>query len=104
MVVGKVIYNFSQLTHFIPASVGQVTGTVLVTLEPVYSICAHSLLTEDAFKARLTQASSIDVVTLGSILTIAPFCTLVAVCTYGTFLLAPAEHKVIKVIGMETLS
>lgn len=66
--------------HHLPHSVGGITRAVLVTDEAVKARRTESLLTIRAFKACFTQTSSIDVVTLRTVLTLTP---LVALWTIG---------------------
>lgn len=59
----------------------------LVTDETIESWWTESFLTIGTFKARFTQTSSIDVVTLGTILALTLLVTLCAVGAHWTVLL-----------------
>lgn len=75
------------LMSHLPHGVGGITGAVLVTDEAVQAWGTESLLAIRAFKACFTQAGSIDVVTLGSILTLTPLVTLRTIGAHRTVFL-----------------
>lgn len=78
------------LMSHLPHGVGGITRAVLVTDKAVEAGGTESLLAIRAFKARLTQAGSIDMVTLGSILTLTPLVTLRTKAAHRTVFLTPA--------------
>lgn len=78
------------LMSHLPHGVGGITRAVLVTDKAVEARGTESLLAIRAFKARLTQAGSIDMVTLGSILTLTPLVTLRTKAAHRTVVLTPA--------------
>lgn len=65
----------------------------LVAFYPIEPLGTHPFLTVDAFKARVAEAGPVDVVALGSVLTVTPLRTLDAVRPHRTLLLAPAEKQ-----------
>lgn len=73
----------------LPDGVGGITGAELVTDETVQARRTESFLTIGAFKTCFTQTSSVDVVTLGTILALALLVTLRAVGAHWTVLLTP---------------
>lgn len=80
--------DIAQMSH-LPHGVGGITGAVLVTDETVEAWGTESLLAIRAFKPRFTQTGSIDMVTLGSILTLTPLVTLRTKGAYRTVILTP---------------
>ena len=73
----------------LPACVGSVAGTLLVTLEAVASGGTGAHLAHVPREARLAGAGSADVVALGAVLTAAGLSTAHAVGPHGTLLLTP---------------
>ncbi len=73
-----------------PHCVAAVAEAVLVADEAVEAWGTESLLAVRAFKARFTQTGSIDVMTLGSVLTLTPLVTLWTKAAHRTVLLTPA--------------
>lgn len=73
----------------LPHSVGGITGAVLVTDEAVEAWGTESLLAIRAFKPCFTQTGSIDMVTLGSILTLTLLVTLRTKGAHRTVILTP---------------
>lgn len=82
------------LMSHLPHCVGGITGAVLVTDEAVEAWRTESLLAIRAFKSCFTQTGSIDMVTLGSILTLAPLVTLRTEGANRTVILAPGGEQV----------
>lgn len=82
-VCGKVL-----MSH-LPHGVGGITGAVLVTDEAIKARGAESLLAIRAFEASLTQTSSVDVVTLGSVLTLTLLVALRTKAAHRTVVLTP---------------
>lgn len=74
-------------TSHLPGGVGGITVAELVTDEAVEARWTEPFLTIGTFKACFTQTSSIDVVTLGTILALALLVTLCAVGAHWTVLL-----------------
>lgn len=81
------------MLSLLPHSVGGITGAVLVTDEAVEARGTESLLAIRAFKASFTQTGSIDMVTFGSVLTLAPLVTLWTKGAHRTVILAPVRNK-----------
>lgn len=77
------------LTSHLPHGVGGITGAVLVTDEAVEALGTESLLAIRAFKPCFTQTGSVDMVTLGSVLTLAPLVTLRTKGAHRTVILTP---------------
>lgn len=73
--------------------VGGITGAVLVTDEAVQAWRTESLLAIRAFKPCFTQTGSIDMVTLGSILTLTPLVTLRTIAAHRTVILTSASTE-----------
>lgn len=78
-----------------PHSVGAVTGAVFVTDEAIETRGTESLLAIRAFKASFTQTGTIDMMTLGSILTLTLLVTLQTKAAHGTVVLTPGGHNVL---------
>lgn len=76
---------------YIPEGVGNVARASLVALESIKALRTHPVLAVDAFEARVTDAGSIDVVTLGPVLAVTGLGALEAVGADGTLLLTPAR-------------
>lgn len=79
----------------LPQSICSITGAVFVTYKPIQPWGAESLLAVRSFKACVTQTGTVDVVTLGSVLTVAMEGTLLAVCTDRALLLAPGTLDIL---------
>lgn len=77
-----------QMSH-LPHGVGGITGAVLVTDEAIETWGTESLLAIRAFKPCFTQTGSIDMMTLGSILTLTPLVTLRTKAAHRTVILTP---------------
>lgn len=80
----------AQVSHS-PHSVGGITGAVLVTDEAIETWGTESLLAIRALKPCFTQTSSIDMMTLGSILTRTGLVTLRTKAAHRTVLLTPGQ-------------
>lgn len=76
---------------YIPEGVGNIARASLVAFEAIKALRTHSVLAVDAFEARVTDAGSIDVVALGSVLAVTALRALEAVGADGTLLLTPAR-------------
>lgn len=76
-----------------PDGVGAVTGAVFVTDEAVQTRGTEPLLAVGAFKPSFTQTGPVDVMTLGSILTLTPLVTLQTEAAHRTVVLTPAGHR-----------
>lgn len=79
----------------LPQSICSITGAVFVTYKSVQPWGAESLLAVRSFKACVTQTGTVDVVTLGPILTVAMERTLLAICTDRALLLAPGTVDIL---------
>ena len=79
----------SRLISHLPRGVGGITGAVLVTDEAIETWGTESLLAIRAFKPSFTQTGSIDVMTLGSILTLTPLVALRTEAAHRTVILTP---------------
>lgn len=79
----------TALIAHLPHGVGGITRAVLVTDEAIKAWRTESLLTIGAFKACFTQTGPIDMVTLGSVLTLAPLVTLRTKAAHRTIILTP---------------
>lgn len=77
----------------LPHGVGGITGADLVADEAVETCGTEPLLAIRAFKARFTQAGPVDVVTLGSILTLARLVTPRTEAAHGTVVLTPGGQS-----------
>lgn len=84
----EAVCGIALMSH-LPHSVGGITGAVLVTDEAVEARRTESLLAIRAFKASFTQTGSIDMVTLGPILTLTPLVTLRTKAAHRTVILTP---------------
>lgn len=73
----------------LPHSVGGITGAVLVTDEAIEAWGAESLLAIRPFKPCFTQTGAIDMMTLGSILTLTPLVTQWTIGAHRTVILTP---------------
>lgn len=73
----------------LPDGVRGITRAILVTDEAVEAWGAEPLLAIRAFKPYFTQTGSIDVVTLGSVLTLTPLVTPRTEAAHGTVVLTP---------------
>lgn len=78
-----------------PHGVGAVTGAVFVTDEAIETQGTEPLLAIRAFKASFTQTGTVDMMTLGSILTRTLLVTLQAEAAHGTVVLTPGGHNVL---------
>lgn len=78
----------AQMSH-LPHGVGGITGAVLVTDEAIETWGTESLLAIRAFKPCFTQTGPIDMMTLGSILTLTPLVTQWTEAAHGTVILTP---------------
>lgn len=76
-----------------PHGVGAVTGAVFVTDEAIETRGTESLLAIRAFKASFTQTGTVDVMTLGSILTLTLLVTLQTEAAHRTVVLTPGGHN-----------
>lgn len=79
------------LCSHLPDCVAAITGAVLVTDEAVKARGTEPLLAIRAFKACFTDTGSIDMVTLGAIVTLTLLVTLRAVGADRTVVLTPAK-------------
>lgn len=77
----------------LPHSVGGITGADLVADEAVETCGTEPLLAIRTFKARFTQAGPVDVMTLGSVLTLARLVTLRTEAAHGTVVLTPGGQS-----------
>lgn len=80
-------------TSHLPHGVGGITGADLVADEAVETCGTEPLLAIRAFKARFTQAGPVDVMTLGSVLTLARLVTLRTEAAHGTVVLTPGGQS-----------
>lgn len=76
-----------------PHGVGAVTGAVFITDEAIETRGTESLLAIRAFKASFTQTGTVDMMTLGSILTLTLLVTLQTEAAHGTVVLTPRGHN-----------
>lgn len=81
-----------------PQGVGAITGAVFVTDKAIETRGTESLLATRAFKASFTETGSVDMMTLGSILTLALLVTLQTEAAHGTVVLTPGGHKTRKFV------
>lgn len=79
---------------YIPESVGNIAGTSLVAFEAIKPFWTHSFLTINPLKSRVTQARSIHMITLCTILAVTSLRALKAVCPDRTLFLTPAMKYV----------
>lgn len=79
---------------YIPESVGNIAGTSLVAFEAVKPFWTHSFLTINPLKPRVTQARSVHMITLCTILAVTSLRALKAVCPDRTLFLTPAVKYV----------
>lgn len=77
------------LMSHLPQSVGGITGAVLVADEAVQAWGTESLLAIRPFEPCFTQTGPIDMVTLGSILTLTPLVTLRTEGAHRAVILTP---------------
>lgn len=87
----KAVCGLALMSH-LPYSVGGITGAVLVTDETIEAWGTESLLAIRPFKPCFTQTGAIDMVTLGSILTLTPLVTLRTVGAHRTVILTPRGY------------
>lgn len=80
-----------QMSH-LPHSVGGITGAVLVTDEAIETWGTESLLAIRPFKPCFAQTGSIDMMTLGSVLTLTPLVALRTEAAHRTVILTPGGH------------
>lgn len=76
----------------LPYSVGGITGAVLVTDEAVEAWGTEPLLAIRSFEPCVTQTGSIDMIALGSILTVTPLVALGTIGAHRAFVLAPRRN------------
>lgn len=88
---GEAVCGTAQMSH-LPHSVGGITGAVLVTDEAIETWGTESLLAIRPFKPSFAQTGSIDMMTLGSVLTLTPLVTLRAEAAHRTVILTPGGH------------
>lgn len=91
----------AQMSHS-PHGVGAVTGAVFVTDEAVETRRTEPLLAIRAFKASFTETGSVDMMTLGSILTLTLLVTLQTEAAHRTVILAPGGDKKCEILWEET--
>lgn len=78
----------AQMPH-LPHGVGGITRAVFVTDEAIETWGTESLLAIRAFKPGFTQTGPIDMMTLGSILTLTPLVTQWTEAAHRTVILTP---------------
>lgn len=83
--------GFILMSH-LPHRVGGVTWAVLVTDEAIETLGTEALLAVRPFEPRVTQAGAVDVVALGSVLTVTPLVTLRSVGAHRALVLAPGRE------------
>lgn len=91
----RVKLHVTLLMCCLPHSVAGITGAVLVTDKAIETWGTESLLAIRPLKPRFTQAGSIDMVTLGPVLTLTPLVTLWTKGAHRTVILTPGENDVI---------
>lgn len=87
----EAVRDITLMSH-LPHGVGGITGAVLVTDEAIEPWGTESLLAIRAFESRFTETGSIDVVTLGPILTLTLPVTLRTKAAHRTVILTPVEQ------------
>lgn len=88
---GEAVCGLALMSH-LPHGVGGITGAVLVTDEAIEAWGTESLLAIRPFKPCFTQTGTIDMVTLGSILTLTPLVTLWTIAAHRTVILTPGGN------------
>lgn len=81
-----------------PHGVGTVAGAVFVTDEAIETRGTEPLLAIRAFKASFTETGSIDMMTLGSILTLTLLVALQTEAAHRTVILTPGGHRALKFV------
>lgn len=87
----------AQMPHS-PHGVGTVTGAVFVTDEAIETWGTEPLLAIRAFKASFTETGSVDMMTLGSILTLTLLVALQTEAAHRTVILTPGGHRALKYV------
>lgn len=82
----------AKMSHS-PHGVGAITGAVFVTDEAIETRRTEPLLAVRAFKASFTETGSIDMMTLGSVLTLTLLVTLQTEAAHRTVILTPGGRK-----------
>lgn len=99
---GESVCGTAQMSH-LPHSVGGITGAVLVTDEAIETWGTESLLAIRPFKPCFTQTGSIDVMTLGSVLTLTPLVTLRTEAAHRTVVLTPGGHMTLSLKPLKNI-
>lgn len=81
-----------------PHGVGAITWAVFVTDEAIETRGTEPLLAIRAFKASFTETGSVDMMTLGSILTPTLLVTLQTEAAHRTVILTPGGHETLKFV------
>lgn len=87
----------SEMSHS-PHGVGAIAGAVFVTDEAIETRGTEPLLAIRAFKTSFTETGSVDMMTLGSILTLTLLVTLQTEAAHRTVILTPGGHKALKFV------
>lgn len=81
-----------------PHGVGAITGAVFVTDEAIETRRTEPLLAIRAFKTSFTETGSVDMMTLGSILTLTLLVALQTEAAHRTVILAPGGHEALQFV------